>query len=93
LRTGVTNPAGVAPVKRYLAHVRQNKDGSFVIHNLEEHLRAVADLAGEFASIFGHSDWGQLAGLWHDLGKYSSAFQNYIARGNERTAWIQRVEE
>ena len=79
MRTGVTDPAGVAPAKQYLAHVRQNKDGSFVIHNLEEHLRAVASLASEFASDFGASDWGHLAGLWHDLGKYSSAFQNYIA--------------
>ena len=77
------NGAGLKrPAKQYLAHVRQNKDGSFVIHNLEEHLRAVADLTGEFASTFGHSDWGQLAGLWHDLGKYSSAFQSYIARGS-----------
>lgn len=82
MRTGVTKPAGVTPMKQYLAHVRQDKDGSFVIHNLEEHLRAVADLAGEFALTFGHSDWGQLAGLWHDLGKYSSAFQGYIARGS-----------
>jgi hypothetical protein len=55
----------VAPMNRYLAHVRQDKDGSFVIHNLEEHLRAVADLAGEFAAAFGHADWGRLAGLWH----------------------------
>ena len=93
MRTGVTNPGGVAPVKQYLAHVRQNKDGSFVIHILEEYLRAVADLSGEFASTFVHSDWEQLAGLWHDLGKYSSAFQSYIARGNGRAAWIQRVEE
>lgn len=76
MRTGVT------PVKQYLAHVRQNKDGSFVIHNLEEHLREVAVLAGEFASTFGHAEWGQLAGLWHDLGKYSSAFQGYIAHGS-----------
>lgn len=82
MRIDVTKPAGVVPVKQYLAHVRQDKDGSFVIHNLEEHLRAVADLAGEFALTFGHSDWGQLAGLWHDLGKYSSAFQGYIARGS-----------
>ncbi|MEK6639121.1 MAG: CRISPR-associated endonuclease Cas3'', partial [Nitrospirota bacterium] len=82
MRTGVTDPVGVAPVKRYLAHVRQDKHGSFVIHNLEEHLRAVANLAGEFASTFGHSDWGRLAGLWHDLGKYSVAFQGYIARGS-----------
>jgi CRISPR-associated endonuclease/helicase Cas3 len=69
-----------APVKHYLAHVRRNEDGSFEIHHLEEHLRAVGDLASEFASTFGHSDWGRLAGLWHDLGKYSSAFQSYIAR-------------
>lgn len=62
-----------------LAHVRRNEDGSFAIHDLEEHLRAVSDLAGELASSFGHADWGRLAGLWHDLGKYSSAFQNYIA--------------
>ena len=86
MRTGVTDPVGVAPVKRYLAHVRQDKHGSFVIHNLEEHLRAVANLAGEFASTFGHSDWGRLAGLWHDLGKYSAVFQNYIVCGNEIVA-------
>ncbi len=66
----------------YLAHVRRNDDGSFLIHELEEHLRAVADLAGGFASTFGHAEWGQLAGLWHDLGKYSSAFQSYIAHGS-----------
>jgi CRISPR-associated endonuclease/helicase Cas3 len=71
-----------APTEHYLAHVRRNEDGSFEIHHLEEHLRAVADLAGEFASTFGHSDWGRLAGIWHDLGKYSSAFQSYIARGS-----------
>lgn len=68
--------------KKYLAHVRRNDDGSFAIHELEEHLRAVADLTGEFATAFGHAEWGQLAGLWHDLGKYSSAFQSYIARGS-----------
>lgn len=66
----------------YLAHVRRNDDGSFVTHHLEDHLRAVGELAGEFASTFGASDWGQLAGLWHDLGKYSAAFQSYIARGS-----------
>lgn len=71
-----------ASMADYLAHVRRNDDGSFGIHELEEHLRAVGDLAGEFASSFGHSDWGRLAGLWHDLGKYSPAFQNYIARGS-----------
>lgn len=77
----------------YLAHVRQTQDGSFVIHELEAHLRAVGDLAGEFASSFGHSDWERLAGLWHDLGKYSVAFQNYIDRKSERVIWTLRVGE
>jgi len=72
-----------SPSPNYLAHVRRNDDGSFAIHDLEDHLRAVGDLAGEFVSSFGHAEWGQLAGLWHDLGKYSSAFQRYIAQGNE----------
>ncbi len=67
------------PQTGFLAHVHQNEDGSFVIHHLEDHLRAVSDLAGEFASTFGYADWGRLAEIWHDLGKYSSAFQSYIA--------------
>lgn len=51
----------------FLAHVRRKEDGSFDIHNLEVHLRAVADLAGEFASTFRQADWGRLAGLSHDV--------------------------
>lgn len=43
----------------YLAHVRRNEDGSFPIHRLEDHLRAVGNLAGEFASSFGQADWGE----------------------------------
>jgi hypothetical protein len=34
------------PKRQYLAHVRQANDESFVIHHLEDHLRAVADLKG-----------------------------------------------
>ena len=42
---------------------------------LEEHLKNVAELAADFARPFGGEKWAHLAGLWHDLGKYSSAFQ------------------
>lgn len=35
-------------------------------------------LAGGFAQVFGHLDDGLLAGLVHDLGKYSDAFQRRI---------------
>lgn len=31
-----------------------------------------------FARAFGASEWGRIAGLWHDVGKYSQAFQQYI---------------
>ncbi|HET9033419.1 MAG TPA: CRISPR-associated endonuclease Cas3'' [Dokdonella sp.] len=48
-------------------------------HPLSDHLRAVAALAAEFSAPFGSNDWGHLAGLWHDLGKYRPAFQAKLA--------------
>jgi hypothetical protein len=42
-----TTATSSASLKPYLAHVRRNEDGSFAIHDLEEHLRAVADLGVE----------------------------------------------
>jgi len=38
---------------------------------LENHLKNVSELARTFTNEFGAGDWGYLAGLWHDLGKYS----------------------
>lgn len=64
--------------KPAMAHVRQAKDGSFVVHELDDHLRAVAKLAARHASAMGSADWAQLAGLWHDLGKYAKEFQRRI---------------
>jgi CRISPR-associated endonuclease/helicase Cas3 len=45
---------------------------------LEDHLRRVAELCEEFAGRFGAGSWGQVAGYWHDLGKYSREFWAYI---------------
>lgn len=39
-----------------LAHVRRNDDGSLAIHHLEDHLRALESLAGEFTSVIDSSD-------------------------------------
>lgn len=50
---------------------------------MEEHLENVAKLAGGFAGEFGAASWGYLAGLWHDLGKYSPEFQRYIQAAND----------
>ncbi len=61
----------------YLAHVRQDGE-TFIPHDLNEHLRGVAQRAEEYARNFGSGDWAQVAGLWHDLGKYSAEFQRRI---------------
>ncbi len=47
---------------------------------LEEHLKGTAILARKFASAFGADDMGYIAGLLHDLGKYTRAFQGYLKR-------------
>jgi CRISPR-associated endonuclease/helicase Cas3 len=45
---------------------------------LPVHAEAVARLAARFADALGARAWGELAGQWHDLGKYQPAFQDYI---------------
>lgn len=64
-----------------IAHVRTNQDGSMSKHDLSGsagHLEGTAQLAGEFASAFNSKEWGELAGIWHDLGKFKPDFQDYI---------------
>jgi CRISPR-associated endonuclease/helicase Cas3 len=53
---------------------------------LDTHAAAVAKLAREFASAFAAGDWGELLGLWHDLGKASAKFQDYISRTGDPDA-------
>lgn len=56
---------------------------------LEDHLRAVAEKARDFASVFNAGEWAYLAGLWHDLGKYSEEFQAYLRSQSEASAETQ----
>jgi len=39
---------------------------------------AVANKARDFSDAFGAGDIGFLIGLWHDLGKFNPAFQDYL---------------
>ncbi len=63
----------------FIAHVRKNGE-RWYLHALEDHLREVGRWAGESAAKLNAADWARLAGLWHDLGKYSAAFQSMIQR-------------
>ncbi len=47
-------------------------------HDLVGHLTEVASLAANFASHLSAREIGYCAGLWHDLGKFRSAFQQYL---------------
>jgi CRISPR-associated endonuclease/helicase Cas3 len=66
-----------------VAHVRRNEKGEWDNpQSLGDHIQGVAELAERFAAAFGNGDWGRLAGLWHDLGKYKPAFQDHIRKSS-----------
>lgn len=64
----------------YLAHIAE--DGRQ--QTVAEHLRGTAELCAGFASAFGAEELGRLAGLAHDLGKYSDDFQRRLRGSTER---------
>jgi CRISPR-associated endonuclease/helicase Cas3 len=82
------NTTNMAPSES-LAHVRIATDGNWKVHPLEEHLKAVGQMAGQHAGSFGGTNWAQLAGLWHDIGKYREGFQRYIRQANDPDAHIE----
>ncbi len=67
-----------------MLHYAHSKEGSppEEWHLLEDHLQDVAKRASDFSIPFGGQDWAHLAGLWHDLGKYSNEFQKMILEAN-----------
>lgn len=58
-----------------IAHVTKDLQRT---HTLEAHLKDVARLASQFAAGFNGTAHAELAGRWHDLGKYSGDFQRMI---------------
>lgn len=51
---------------------------------LLDHLALTARLARAHAAAFGSADWGELAGWWHDLGKYQPEFQARLRGSREQ---------
>jgi CRISPR-associated endonuclease/helicase Cas3 len=87
LEAGPVRPATL-PLADALAHL--SEDGR--PHLLRDHLAAVGELAASFASRFGSAEWARLAGRWHDLGKYSAAFQARIRTANGFEAHIEGAD-
>lgn len=56
---------------RYDAHIAEDGRKQTVL----EHLEGTAELCAGFAAAFGAEEQGRLAGMAHDIGKYSNAFQ------------------
>ena len=69
-------------IKKYLAHspTEAQPEGQL----LKKHLENVSHLEEAFCSAFNAEKDGRLCGLYHDIGKYSLAFQRRLEGGQER---------
>ena len=56
---------------------------------LEVHLQNVGNLAARLARSFDSSSWAKTAGLLHDIGKYSSAFQAMLHASQGENAHVE----
>lgn len=61
----------------YYAHTTNNPDKSDW-QLLTDHLIQVAKLSSSFASDFNAEEFGYIAGIFHDIGKYSEKFQKRL---------------
>ena len=68
--------------KQYYAHSLENQPKA-VWQKLQEHLIQTAKMAKLFAKPFKAGDWAYIAGLYHDLGKYSHKFQDMLNTAND----------
>jgi CRISPR-associated endonuclease/helicase Cas3 len=71
----------VEDVPKYVAHI---SDDGTRYESVHDHLNQVAEMAATFAESFGASEWARVAGLTHDIGKYSQQFQNRILHGGPK---------
>ncbi|MGN1432785.1 MAG: CRISPR-associated helicase Cas3' [Ruminococcus sp.] len=65
----------------YIAHKRGESDNE--VQFLLEHLKNVSELSEKFAECLNLSDYAEIIGMLHDIGKYSNRFQERI-NGNEK---------
>lgn len=63
-----------------MAHIAEDGREQSVL----EHLTGTAELCARFAAAFGAEEQGRLAGMAHDIGKYSEAFQRRLRGSSEK---------
>ena len=66
--------------QRYLAHIDKATSREQYLYN---HLENVAERSARFAAAFGEEAVGRALGRYHDIGKYSNEFQDYIRAPKE----------
>lgn len=66
----------------YYAHKREAADGKLIRQTVHEHLVATAQTAARCLHGVGLENTGYLAGLLHDMGKYTEAFRRYLDSGD-----------
>ena len=64
--------------KQYYAHIAQDGRTQTVI----EHMKGTAERAASCLAGVGLEKAAYLAGLLHDLGKFTEAFQTYLQEGD-----------
>jgi len=67
--------------EKIIAHIKTDSDtGTVVRETLFEHSTATAELAKKFAENFDSGAFAEIAAQFHDLGKASRNFQEYICK-------------
>lgn len=67
--------------ERFLAHI--SEDGQRR-ETVAQHLLEVAEMSADFAQAFHGEKEAYLVGMYHDIGKYSDAFQKHLCAGGGR---------
>ena len=77
---------------QYSAHFRFTQSGEVCLQSVAEHCRNTGQNAAACLRGIGMEDVGYLAGLLHDMGKMTAAFQAYLEDGMSPHPSMRRAD-